>query len=97
MKFGMVARWGEKIVAFYENWRSNSHALRRGVNGPSPVISASVNRRRYKTGRRKSPWSLQHYKFRASSLAGVNEISHTPRRSHAAPMPFPCHAVPLRV
>jgi hypothetical protein len=23
--------------------------------------------------------------------------SHKPCRSHAAPMPFPCHAVPLRV
>jgi hypothetical protein len=27
----------------------------------------------------------------------VKPNSHTPRRSYAAPMPFPCHAVPLSV
>ena len=31
------------------------------------------------------------------STVSVKADSHIACRSHAAPMPFPCHAVPLRV
>jgi hypothetical protein len=36
-------------------------------------------------------------RYELDSFDSIKANSHIPCRSHAAPTPFPCHAVPLRV
>ena len=43
---------------------------------------------------RKTRWKYVDYAFYCDP---VKTDSHIASRAHAAPMPFPCHSVPLRV
>jgi hypothetical protein len=66
-----------------------------GLNSPFNLLNAIL----YKQCRTTSRLMVLMHSWLIKGLVDscLKANSHTPCRSHAAPMSFPCHAVPLRV
>ena len=68
-----------------------NHTLRTDFN----VIHAKINKNHNKPETHHSP--LLEPLLQPVNTRRLKADSHIAHRSHAAPLPFPCHAVPLRV